>query len=178
MWNCYPNHTALSFCASLSHLALTLVPCMFLVLCGSFPLHCEIDFDKLNRIPSYAINNFWSLSLLGEVGVEDHTYRCRGSRRRPSCEAEDSGPPVIDGRARLGRGCYSTRSFSKWSHHNTLKSIRSPSGRRNVTAFERGGSKSELLLAVPFHSFLVPVVFEILPWSLPAQAILCPCSND
>lgn len=24
--------------------ALTLVPCMFLALCGSFPLHCEIDF--------------------------------------------------------------------------------------------------------------------------------------
>lgn len=46
----------------------------------------------------------------------------------------------------------------------------------NLLGFRGRGSRSKLHLAVSLP--LVPMIFEILPCGLPAQAILCPYSND
>lgn len=132
--------------------ALTLVPSMFLALCGSSPLHCEIDFWSVEQNP-FLCYLFVPSLYLGEVGVGDHTYRCRGSWKKAWLWIWGLwAPNWWQSKAEAGVSTM-PKAFPDCPITTLRKASGAPRKGWTLLLLKGGGGKLELLLAVFFPSF-------------------------
>lgn len=103
-WNCYPNHTVLSFCASLSHLGTNFgsVHVFGSVWVFSSPLWNRLLISWTESLP---VLTFCPFPVPGRSRRRrPYSQVQRGAGRRPGCESGASGP-LTDDRVRLRQGC-------------------------------------------------------------------------
>lgn len=151
-WNCYPNDTVLSFCASLSHLGTNLgsVHVFGFVWVFSSPLWNRLLISWTESLP---VLTFVPSLYLGEVGVGDHTYRYRGSWKKAWLWIWGLwAPNWWQSKAEAGVSTM-PKAFPDCPITTLRKASGAPWKGWTLLLLKGGGGKLELLLAVFFPSF-------------------------